>query len=142
MNLAAFQREGGVLGTRSAIKAHRQSIKRRLRNRAVKSATKTAIKRATDTIASGDIDAAREAVRAAISTLDRAAQKGVLHPNNAARRKSRLLLRYNAAVAALQTPTEERPAGKEKPARSKASASKTAKTGKTAKRAPAKKAKK
>ncbi len=110
MNLAAFQREGGVLGTRSAIKAHRQSIKRRLRNRAVKSATKTAIKRATDSIAGGDIDAAREAVRAAISTLDRAAQKGVLHPNNAARRKSRLLLRYNASVAALQTPTEERPA--------------------------------
>jgi ribosomal protein S20 len=101
-----------------------------------------AIKRATDTIAGGDIDAAREAVRAAISTLDRAAQKGVLHPNNAARRKSRLLLRYNASVAALQTPTEERPAGKEKPARSKTSASKTTKTGKTAKRAPAKKAKK
>ena len=79
-------------------------------------------------------------MRAAIATLDRAAQKGVLHPNNAGRRKSRLLLRYNASVAALQTPTEERPAAKEKPARSKASTSK--KTGKTTKRAPAKKAKK
>lgn len=130
------------MGTRSAIKAHRQSIKRRLRNRTVKSATKTAIKRAIDTIAGGDIDAARDAVRAAISTLDRAAQKGVLHPNNAGRRKSRLLLRYNASIAALQTPTEERPATKEKPARSKASTSKTAKTGKGAKRAPTKKAKK
>jgi len=133
------------LGTRSAIKAHRQSIKRRLRNRAVKSATKTAIKRATDAIAGGDIDAAREAVRAAISTLDRAAQKGVLHSNNAGRRKSRLLLRYNASVAALQTPAEVRPVRKEKPAASKAAGSKRDKTGKTAKpakRAPTKKAKK
>jgi len=129
------------LGTRSAIKAHRQSMKRRLRNRAVKSATKTAIKRATDAIVGGDIDAAREAVRAAIRTLDRAAQKGVLHPNNAGRRKSRLLLRYNAAVAALQTPAEIRPARKEKPAASKAAGSK-AKTGKTARRPSTKKAKK
>jgi len=114
------------LATRSAAKAHRQSIKRRLRNRAVKSATKTAIKRANETIAGGDFDAAREAVRAAISTLDRAARKGVLHPNNAGRHKSRLLLRYNASVAALQTPVAERPARKEKPA-TKAAASKEAK---------------
>ena len=114
------------MATRSAAKAHRQSIKRRLRNRAVKSATKTAIKRANETIAGGDFDAAREAVRAAISTLDRAARKGVLHPNNAGRHKSRLLLRYNASVAALQTPVAERPARKEKPA-TKAAASKEAK---------------
>jgi small subunit ribosomal protein S20 len=127
------------LGTRSAEKAHRQSIKRRLRNRAVKSATKTAIKRANETIAAGDIDVAREAVRAAIKTLDRAAQKGVIHPNNAGRRKSRLLLRYNASVAALQVPAEERPAAK-KPARAKAAGSKAAK--KTTKRAPGRKAKK
>jgi hypothetical protein len=44
--------------------------------------------------------------------LDRAAQKGIIHPNNAARRKSRLFLRYNAAVAALQAPAEEKPARK------------------------------
>lgn len=92
------------MGTRSAAKAHRQSIKRRLRNRAVKSETKTAIKAATEAIASGDINAARDAVRAAVSSLDRATKKGVLHPNNAGRRKSRLLLKYNAAVAALQVP--------------------------------------
>jgi small subunit ribosomal protein S20 len=121
------------LGTRSAIKAHRQSIKRRLRNRAVKSATKTAIKNANDAIVAGDVDAAREAVRKAITTLDRAAQKGVVHPNNAGRRKSRLLLRYNASVAALQTPAKERPAKKDKPSATKA---------KSTKRAPAKKPKK
>jgi small subunit ribosomal protein S20 len=127
-----------MLGTRSAEKAHRQSIKRRLRNRAIKSATKTAVKRAIDSIAGGDIDAAREAVRAALSTLDRAAQKGVLHPNNAGRRKSRLLLRYNASIAALQTPSEERPARKEKPVASRTAGSKAAKT----RRAASKKTKK
>ena len=127
------------MGTRSAIKAHRQSIKRRLRNRAVKSATKTAVKRANDAIAGGDVDAARDAVRAALSTLDRAAQKGVIHPNNAGRRKSRLLLRFNASVAALQVPAEEQPAGKEKATRAKGTVSKTAKT---TKRAPSRKAKK
>ena len=122
------------MGTRSAIKAHRQSIKRRLRNRAVKSATKTAVKHANDAIAGGDIEAAREAVRNAIRTLDRAAQKGVLHPNNAGRRKSRLLLKYNASVAALQTTGEERSAKKETRTAPKAR--------KAAKRTPAKKPKK
>jgi small subunit ribosomal protein S20 len=100
------------LATRSAAKAHRQSLKRRIRNRAVKSATKTTIKRSVEAIAGGDREAAREAVRTALSALDRAAQKGIIHPNNAARRKSRLLLKYNAAVAALQTPAEKPPARK------------------------------
>lgn len=136
--------------TRSAEKAHRQSIKRRLRNRAVKSATKTAIKRATDSIASGDIDAAREAVRAALSTLDRAAQKGVIHPNNAGRRKSRLLLRYNASVAASATggaPAAEAPARPARKAKAAAAPKATrkaasAKPKAAAKRPPAKKTKK
>ena len=137
------------MATRSAAKAHRQSIKRRLRNRAVKSATKSAIKRANDSIAGGDFDAAREAVRTAISTLNRAARKGALHPNNAGRHKSRLLLRYNASVAALQTPVAERPARKEKqgtakaatPKEAKSSAKTSGKTSKGAKRAPVKKPK-
>jgi small subunit ribosomal protein S20 len=100
----------------------------------VKSATKTAIKNANEAIVGTDIDAAREAVRNALRTLDRAAQKGVLHPNNAGRRKSRLLLKYNASVAALQTPVDERLAPKAKPSAQK-------KTSKTTKR-PAKKPKK
>ena len=67
----------------------------------------SALKRATVTIAAGDPESSRDVVRAAMAALDRAAQKGALHPNNAARRKSRLLLKFNAAVAALQTPAEE-----------------------------------
>lgn len=95
------------MATRSAAKAHRQSLKRHLRNRAVRSATKTAVKKAEAAIAAGDLEAARQVVRQAISMLDRAAKKGVLHPNNVGRRKSRLLLKFNAAVAALQALTPE-----------------------------------
>ena len=122
------------MATRSALKAHRQSLKRRIRNRAVKSSTKTAIKNAGTAIVAGEMDAARAAVRTAISELDRAATKGVIHPNNAARRKSRLLLRYNAAIAAIQSPASDEKPVKKAPA-PKASSSKTSR----AKKAPAKK---
>jgi small subunit ribosomal protein S20 len=90
------------LSTRSAEKAHKQSLKRRLRNRAAKSETKTAVNKANVAILSGDLDAAREATRAALIALDKAAQKGVLHSNNAARHKSRLLIKYNAIIAVRQ----------------------------------------
>jgi small subunit ribosomal protein S20 len=118
------------LATRSATKAHRQSLKKRLRNRKVQSATKSAVRRAVTSIASGDLDTARNDVRAAISTLDRTSSKGVVHPNNAARRKSRLLLKYNAAVAALQAPVAEagEQVSKRKPAARRASPKTTAKT--------------
>ena len=123
------------MATRSAEKAHRQSLQRRLRNRAVKSATKTAVKRANEAILGGDINAAREAVRAAIVSLDKAAQKGVLHPNNSSRHKSRLLIKYNAAIAVLQAPEPE--AATKAP--TKKAAPKKAATKSPAKKAPAKK---
>jgi small subunit ribosomal protein S20 len=119
------------VATRSAEKAHRQSLKRHLRNRAVKSATKTAVKKANAAILSHDINAARDAVRAAIVALDKAAQKGVLHANNSARHKSRLLIKYNAAVAVLQTPGAEAEAPKKRASR-KASAEATTKAPKRA----------
>jgi small subunit ribosomal protein S20 len=124
------------VATRSAEKAHRQSLKRHLRNRAVKSATKTAIKQANAAIMSHDINAARDATRAAIVALDKAAQKGVLHANNAARHKSRLLIKYNAAVAVLQTPGAEVEAPKKRAGRKAAAEGTT----KAPKRAVAKKA--
>ncbi len=111
------------MGTRSAAKAHRQSLERRLRNRAVKSATKTAIKKANDAILSGDLDAARDAVHEAVVALDKAAQNGVLHHNNSARHKSRLQIKYNAAVAVRQVSGESTEAEAEAP-KKRASASK------------------
>jgi small subunit ribosomal protein S20 len=84
----------------------------------VRSATKTVTKKAEGAIAAGDAEAAREPVLIALSNLDRAAKKGVIHANAAARRKSRLALKYNAAVAAPQVQPSE--AEKPKPRRTKA----------------------
>jgi small subunit ribosomal protein S20 len=81
----------------AAEKRMRQEQKRRLHNRSIKSLVKTQITKARQAITSGSNDeAAQEAVRAAVSELDRAAKKGVIHPNNAARRKSRLMKQLNA----------------------------------------------
>jgi small subunit ribosomal protein S20 len=81
----------------SAEKRMRQEQKRRLHNRSVKSIVKTQITRARQAINSDtSAEAAEEAVRAAVSELDRAAKKGVIHRNNAARRKSRLMKQLNA----------------------------------------------
>lgn len=81
----------------SAEKRMRQERKRRLHNRSIKSIVKTHITKAREAIASGTN--AEEAVRAAVSELDIAAKKGVIHRNNAARRKSRLMKRLNALQA-------------------------------------------
>lgn len=81
----------------SAEKRMRQEQKRRALNRRTKSIVRTQVTKARQAIAlpavsSGD---ASEAVRLAISELDRAAKKGVIHKNNAARRKSRLMKQLN-----------------------------------------------
>lgn len=110
------------MATRSAAKAHRQSLKRRRRNRAVTSTTKTAIKKANVSIASGDPEAAGAAVRQAISALDRAAKKGVLHRGSVARRKSRLQRRLKAVAGLLQTASPEPAAAKKTPAKKRSTA--------------------
>jgi len=84
---------------RSAAKRVRQDEHRRERNRRYRSAARTAVKKARAMIEASD-PGAGEAVRAAAVALDRAAQRGAIHANNAARRKSRLMLQYSKAVAA------------------------------------------
>lgn len=78
----------------SAEKRMRQEQKRRLHNRMVKSIVKTHVTKARQAIAT-NVDS-EAAVRAAVSELDRAAKKGVIHRNNASRRKSRLMKQLNA----------------------------------------------
>lgn len=85
---------------RSALKRIRTSEKRRQRNRIVRGSTRTAVKKARLTIQSGQSQDAEAAVRDAISALDKAAEKGVIHKNNAARRKSRLMRMLNRSNAA------------------------------------------
>jgi small subunit ribosomal protein S20 len=78
---------------KSQIKRNRQNEKRRVANRIVRGRARTAVSKARGAMATRDQAASQEAVLEAISQLDRAAQKGVIHKNNAARRKSRLMKR-------------------------------------------------
>jgi small subunit ribosomal protein S20 len=75
---------------KSQIKRNRQNEKRRLNNRNVRGAARTAVNQARAAFAEGAAET-KEAVLSAISALDKAAEKGVIHKNNAARRKSRLM---------------------------------------------------
>ncbi len=78
-----------MANTRSAEKRNRQSEKRRTSNVQIRTGLKSAVKKAREAIAHGD-PAAKPAVQAALRTLDRAASKGIIHKNAAARRISRL----------------------------------------------------
>jgi small subunit ribosomal protein S20 len=94
-----WKRSRFVANTRSAEKMIRVAERRRLRNRTVKSAVKTFIRKAERGIV-GAAEDSTELVVQAISKLDKAASKGILHKRNAARRKSRLMKKLNTAGAA------------------------------------------
>lgn len=83
---------------KSAIKRHKQSEKRRVRNTAVKSAIKTAIKTLETTAQSGDTANTEAALKSVTSLLDKAVTKGVFHKNKAARKISRLTSATNATL--------------------------------------------
>ena len=76
---------------RSAKKRIRSDSRKAIRNRAKKSDLNTSIRNARAALSGNDFAAAQEEVMSAVSKLDRAAEKGVIHRNNAARRKSRLM---------------------------------------------------
>jgi small subunit ribosomal protein S20 len=84
---------------KSALKRIRSSERKRIRNKPVRTALKTYVKMANARVATADIDESADAVVRAISALDKAANKGVIHRNQAARRKSRLMKRFNKAAA-------------------------------------------
>ena len=84
-----------MANTKSAQKRVRANARRQSRNKMYRSRVKTLVKKAEQTIFAGKPDA--EAVRLAMSTLDKAAVKGILHKTNAARRKSRLARKLAAA---------------------------------------------
>ena len=83
--------------TKSARKQVRVNEKRRLHNKSIRSLCRSNVAKAGRLVASGELEAAREAVTVAISSLDRASEKGVIHPNNAARRKAHLMKKLNQA---------------------------------------------
>jgi small subunit ribosomal protein S20 len=79
-----------------------------MRNRAVRSRTKTFITRAEKLVFAGEVESAQAAVAESIKALDRAAEKGIIHSNNAARRKSRLMKKLNQAQASSAEVVEEK----------------------------------
>ncbi len=80
---------------KSAIKRIRSSERKQKRNRIVRGSTRTALKKANTAVTEGQPDEAKTAIQKAISALDRAAGKGIIHKNNASRRKSRLMKKLN-----------------------------------------------
>ena len=84
---------------KSQIKRNRQNEKRRLRNKAVKSSLKTAIRKFNQATVAGDTETATALMRDASRKLDKAVSKGVIHKNQAANRKSAIAKRLAAATS-------------------------------------------
>jgi len=93
-----------VPNIKSAIKRVKVAEKKRIRNRAAKSTVRTYVKSAEKSIvaAAPAPEQTLQAVARALKELDSAASKGILHKNNAARRKSRLMAKYNQLQAKAQ----------------------------------------
>ncbi len=102
--------------TKSAQRRVRETERKRLRNKPILTLCKSNITKAERLIFLGELDKARAAVAVAISSLDRAAEKGVIHPNNAARRKSRLVQKLNQAQAGAKPKAAKAKPKAEKPA--------------------------
>jgi small subunit ribosomal protein S20 len=89
-----------VANIKSQIKRNRQNEKRRLRNKAVKSSLKTAIRKFNEATATGDAESATALMRDASRKLDKAVSKGVIHKNQAANRKSAISKRLGSLTSA------------------------------------------
>lgn len=122
---------------KSQIKRNKQNEKRRLRNRVYRGSARIAVRNARSAMETGNAEATQAALLQAISALDTAAEKGVIHKNNAARRKSRLMKRMAALDIELSAPKGEKPEGAKKAAPKKTAKKTTTK--KTTKKAATKK---
>jgi len=90
-----------LANSKSALKRLRSADRRQLRNRIYRGRARTAVRKAKELIDAGRLEEAGEATHAAIVALDKAAQKGIIRKNNAARRKSRLMRRLNQSKRAV-----------------------------------------
>ena len=108
------------MASKSAEKRARVASRRQQRNKSVRSEVKTDITRAEKLIFTGEMKEAQEAVKIAVSALDKAAEKQILHANNAARRKARLLKKLNLAIAQSKAEPEPEPVPEPEPEPEKA----------------------
>ncbi len=84
----------------SALKCVRRDARKTVYRGIVRTTTRTHIKKARALLAAGKVGEAEQAMQTALKSLDKAAEKGVIHKNNAARRKSRLMRALNNAKTA------------------------------------------
>jgi len=103
------------LASKSAEKRTRVASRRQQRNKSVRSEVKTDITKAEKLIFAGEMKEAQEAVTIAVSALDKAAEKQILHANNTARRKARLLKKLNLAIAQSKAEPEPEPVPEPEP---------------------------
>lgn len=92
-----------MANTKSAQKNIRKTARRTARNQLFSGRARTLVKRTRDQIRAGNLDEARATAQLAAKALDKAAQKNIIHANNAARRKSRLMKALNEALEARAT---------------------------------------
>lgn len=131
-----------MANTRSAKKQIRVNERKRLRNRAVRSSVRTKVSHTRRALAGADAASIEQELKLAVQALDQAAQKGIVHKRNAARRKARLMTQVHArllalasAPAAAESSDSRKPAAAKtakKPAATKSAAAKTAATKKPA----------
>lgn len=95
--------DGPMPTTSSAAKRLRQSAKKRLHNRITKKIVKTSGRKALESVAAKEFDKAETEFRVAVAKIDKAGVRRVLHPNTAARRKSKLARAYKAALEKAQS---------------------------------------
>jgi len=105
---------------KSALKRHRQSVKKNLVNTAHRTRIRTLVTRVTDAIGAHDKDAALNALIVAIPALQKAAARGIIHRNTASRNISRLTVKVNAVAAAPPIEPARKPAKAKKPGRKSA----------------------
>jgi small subunit ribosomal protein S20 len=102
---------------KSQIKRNRQNEKRRLRNRTARGGARAAVNLARTAFETNSTEETKEVVLKAISALDKAAQKGVIHKNNAARRKGRLMKKLaslDSTKASAKKPAAKKTSAKKK----------------------------
>ena len=101
---------------KSQIKRNKQNEKRRLRNRVYRGAARIAVRDARSALEAGNAEVTRAAILGAVSALDKAAEKGVIHKNNASRRKGRLMKHLASLDIKLKSGKVEEPKAVEKEA--------------------------
>ena len=89
--------------TKTAEKEMRVAERRQKRNQSTRSGAKTLVTKAESAITGGSLEAAQAEVKTAVTALDKEAERGSVHRNNAARRKSRLMKKLNAAAKPANT---------------------------------------